>query len=97
MKKSFVIDESIKEEVRQCLFAVDAFKHSIEHLSLAAEGANRKIWDIIFKQHPSVSGRPAALDNNSMVCTYEIEEGATATDDIDPIFLKVHTPPPLDS
>ncbi len=48
----FKIDVKIRKQVKELFDREVAHRKSILMLSLAAEQANRELWDIIIKTHP---------------------------------------------
>ena len=97
MKKSLIIDESIRQEVLIQFNKQQAYKASAELLILESEKAAIKLWHSIYLNHPELEGCEWQLDFASWICTYEKQamtrEGENV---IDPELCEVHTPPALE-
>ena len=104
MKKTLVIDESIRESVHQTFKRESALQYSYKVLMDIAEQCRQAAWNEMYERHPVLKGTHAVVNFNTWACTYEPEEYTRegenvieAVDDgIHPIFNEVHTPPPLE-
>ena len=104
MKKTLVIDESIRESVHQTFKRESALQYSYKVLMDIAEQCRQAAWNEMYERHPVLKGTHAVVNFNTWACTYEQEEYTRegenvieAVDDgIHPIFNEVHTPPPLE-
>jgi hypothetical protein len=97
MKKTIIIDESIREEVLNHFVNEQAHRISIGALSIAAQKAIRKAWKLVYTKHPFLQNTAANLNTITWECEFEQEEytreGENVIEEIDPELYEVHTPP----
>ena len=74
MKKTLVIDESIRESVHQTFKRESALQYSYKVLIDIAEQCRQAAWNEMYERHPVLKGTHAVVNFNTWACTYEPEE-----------------------
>ena len=101
MKKTVIIDESLRDEIIDGLQKESAYADAIEKLSVSMAREKAKAWTIIYNNYPEAAMLDLRTDLNikTWELTYEAEEytreGENVIEEIDPELYEVHTPPPI--
>ena len=102
MKKTVIIDESLRDEIMDGLQKESAYADAIEKLSVSMAREKAKAWTIIYNNYPEAAMLDLRTDLNikTWELTYEAEEytreGENVIEEIDPELYEVHTPPALE-
>ena len=101
MKKTVIIDESLRDEIMDGLQKESAYADAIEKLSMSMAREKARAWTIIYNNYPEAPMLDLRTDLNikTWELTYEAEEytreGENVIEEIDPELYEVHTPPPI--
>ena len=101
MKKTVIIDESLRDEIIDGLQKESAYADAIEKLSVSMAREKARAWTIIYNNYPEAAMLDLRTDLNikTWELTYEAEEytreGENVIEEIDPELYEVHTPPAI--
>ena len=101
MKKTVIIDESLRDEIIDGLQKESAYADAIEKLSVSMAREKARAWTIIYNNYHEAAMLDLRTDLNikTWELTYEAEEytreGENVIEEIDPELYEVHTPPPI--
>ena len=101
MKKTVIIDESLRDEIIDGLQKESAYADAIEKLSVSMAREKARAWTIFYNNYPEAAMLDLRTDLNikTWELTYEAEEytreGENVIEEIDPELYEVHTPPPI--
>ena len=101
MKKTVIIDESLRDEIIDGLQKESAYADAIEKLSVSMAREKARAWTIIYNNYPEAAMLDLRTDLNikTWELTYEAEEytreGENVIEEIDPVLYEVHTPPAI--